>query len=161
RSQDRRHVEEEAGAEEEAHVVLPPASMTAAALVAWLAWGTPPAAPPPPVAATPPPEDGAYVLLVGEMDDATLRARTARAVEAARKAPLAASPLVRDITLPSIERLIQDADARAASITVPDRDHAFVHESLEKAYGYAVLVANGQDPYRTATGMIVKAYRAD
>ena len=39
--------------------------------------------------------------------------------------------------MPSIERLIQDADARAASITVPERDEAFVARNRGSAYAYA------------------------
>ncbi len=93
--------------------------------------------------------------------DAELRASALAALETARKAAPSASPVVRDITLPSIERLIQDADARAASISVPDRDRAFVHSNLTTALAYARKVAAGEDPYRTATGMVVKAYRAD
>jgi len=136
--------------------------MTAAALVAWLAWGAPPAAsPPPPVAAIPRPADATAVKLTPATDDASLRARALEALEAARRSPAAASAVVHDITLPSIERLIQDADARAASITVPERDHTFVRETLVKAYGYALQVAAGDDPYRLATGMVVKAYRAE
>jgi len=132
--------------------------MNAAALVAWLAWGAPLVTPPPPPAATPRPADAAMVT---PADDATLRARAVEALERARRAAASASPVIREITLPSIERLIQDADARAASVTVPERDRAFVRETLVKAYGYAREVAAGDDPYRGATGMIVKAYRAD
>jgi pimeloyl-ACP methyl ester carboxylesterase len=73
----------------------------------------------------------------------------------------AATPVLREITLPSIERLIQDADLRAGSITVPERDQAFVRRTLETARAYADRVAAGEDPYRAATGMMVKAYRAD
>ena len=40
---------------------------------------------------------------------------------------------MREVTLPSIERLIEDADLRAASITNPARDETFVRTSLETA----------------------------
>ena len=69
--------------------------------------------------------------------------------------------VLREISLPSIERLIEDADLRAAHVTVPERDAAFVRQSLETARAFADRVAAGQDPYRTATGEVVKAYRAD
>ena len=82
-------------------------------------------------------------------------------LEAARARARTASPVISEITMPSIERLIQDADARAASITVPERDEAFVARSRAQAYAYAQDVAAGRDPYRAATGMMVKAYRAD
>jgi poly(3-hydroxybutyrate) depolymerase len=71
------------------------------------------------------------------------------------------SGIVRQVTLPSIERLIEDADLRRASITKPARDEAFVRDTLATARAYADRVAKGDDPYRTATGEVVKAYRAD
>jgi poly(3-hydroxybutyrate) depolymerase len=71
------------------------------------------------------------------------------------------SEIVRQVTLPSIERLIEDADLRRASITKPARDEAFVRDTLATARAYADRVAKGDDPYRTATGEVVKAYRAD
>ncbi len=82
-------------------------------------------------------------------------------LEAARARARTSSPVIREITMPSIERLIQDADVRAASITVPERDQAFVTRNLAQAYAYAQDVAAGRDPYRAATGTMVKAYRAD
>jgi pimeloyl-ACP methyl ester carboxylesterase len=91
---------------------------------------------------------------------AELRADAVAAVARAR-AKGAASAVVREVTLPSIERLIEDADLRANSITNPTRDETFVRTSLETARAYAERVVAGEDPYRTATGMMVKAYRAD
>jgi poly(3-hydroxybutyrate) depolymerase len=67
---------------------------------------------------------------------------------------------VREVTLPSIERLVADADLRRASVTKPARDEAFVRDTLATARAYAERVAKGDDPYRTATGELVKAYRA-
>jgi predicted esterase len=117
--------------------------------VAVLAWG-PPAfagmggvAPPPPAT------------------EAELRAKAVDALEAARRASAKASAVVREVTLPSIERLIQDADLRGASMTDPDRDHGFIRTNLTTAASYANSVAKGDDPYRAATGMLVKAYRAE
>jgi dienelactone hydrolase len=69
--------------------------------------------------------------------------------------------VLREVTLPSLERLVEDADLRAASITVPARDWDFVRRTLETARAFADRVAAGEDPYRTATGELVKAYRAD
>jgi acetyl esterase/lipase len=82
----------------------------------------------------------------------------ARARAAAEKS---GSQVLRDVTLPSIERLVEDADLRRANVTVADRDEAFVRESLKTARAYADRVAAGDDPYRKATGVMVKAYRAD
>jgi dienelactone hydrolase len=94
-------------------------------------------------------------------DDASLRRSAVDALKRAQGRASPGAPVLRDITLPSIERLIQDADLRAASVTVPERDHAFVRANLETARAYAERVVAGADPYRTATGMVVKAYRAD
>lgn len=125
-----------------------------AVLVAALAWGVPkeayPPAPKPPASASHPTVDGS-----------SPRAVALAALEAARARAGSASAVVRDITLPSIERLIEDADLRAANITAPERDHAFVLQNLGTARAYADRVAAGEDPYRTASGMVVKAYRAD
>jgi dienelactone hydrolase len=89
------------------------------------------------------------------------RALRAAAVASLDKARVAApaDDVSRTITLPSIELLIDDADTRAATITNPARDWAFVREQLETARAYADRLATGADPYRGATGMMVKAYR--
>jgi predicted esterase len=79
----------------------------------------------------------------------------------ARARRAAKDEVAREVTLSSIERLIEDADARRATVTLPDRDLAFVRRNLETARDHADRVAAGEDPYRTATGMLVKAYRAD
>jgi poly(3-hydroxybutyrate) depolymerase len=70
------------------------------------------------------------------------------------------SDVVREVTLPSIERLVEDADLRRASVTNPARDGAFVRDTLATARAYADRVSKGDDPYQTATGELVKAYRA-
>jgi poly(3-hydroxybutyrate) depolymerase len=90
---------------------------------------------------------------------AELRAAAVAAINAARLAKL--TEIGRDVSLPSIERLVQDADERAARVTVPDRDGAFVRRSLETARAFAARLVAGEDPYATATGMVVKAYRAE
>jgi poly(3-hydroxybutyrate) depolymerase len=91
-----------------------------------------------------------------------LRAAAVGAIARARAAVARSkSDVLREVTLPSIERLVQDADLRRATPTVRDRDERFVRETLETARAYADRVAAGDDPYRTATGVLVKAYRAD
>jgi poly(3-hydroxybutyrate) depolymerase len=121
---------------------------------AWAAPGCAAKAPPPTAAAAPAPAPAPET-------EAQLRAALPAALNAARARARAAAAVVREITLPSIERLIEDADARAASVTVPERDRAFVRSNLARAYRYANAVAAGEDPYRAETGMLVKAYRAD
>jgi poly(3-hydroxybutyrate) depolymerase len=93
----------------------------------------------------------------GDVD--ALRAAALQALARARAAR--GSEVVREVTLPSIERLVEDADLRRASMTKPARDEAFVRDTLAVARAYADRVAKGDDPYRTATGEMVKAYRAD
>ena len=87
-----------------------------------------------------------------------LRAAALEAI--ARPRAAGGSEVVREVTLPSIERLVEDADLRRASITKPARDEAFVRDTLATARAYAERVAKRDDPYRTATGELVKAYRA-
>ena len=94
-----------------------------------------------------------------EIDDALAAANAA--IAKARDRAGKASAVVREVTLPSIERLVEDATLRRAAITVPARDLAFVRGNLATARAYAERVAAGEDPYRTATGVMVKAYRAD
>jgi predicted esterase len=111
----------------------------------------------------------AAVLMVAAVGPSR-RARAADDVDALRAAALASlakaraahgsSEVVREVTLPSIERLVEDADLRRASVTKPARDNAFVTDTLGTARAYADRVAKGDDPYRAATGELVKAYRA-
>ena len=127
-----------------------------AVLVGMMAWGVPQAVHTVP-SGVPAPAPAAQQ----GSDGSPPRQAALAALERARSRAGSASTVIRDITLPSIERLIEDADARAASITVPERDRAFVARSLETARVYADRVAAGDDPYRSATGMLVKAYRSD
>jgi poly(3-hydroxybutyrate) depolymerase len=92
---------------------------------------------------------------------ASLRAAADAAIVKAKARAVTGTAVVNDITLPSIERLLEDADARAAKVTVPGRDAEFVRKNLETARMYATQVAAGEDPYRGATGMVIKAYRAE
>jgi predicted esterase len=107
--------------------------------------------------ALPAPASGAVIDLDGA------RAAAVKAIGAARAAAAApaAAAVVREVSLPSIERLLEDADLRRASVTNPERDLAFVRKNLATARAYAERLAAGGDPYPTATGLVVKAYRAD
>ncbi|HEX3904145.1 MAG TPA: prolyl oligopeptidase family serine peptidase [Polyangia bacterium] len=111
----------------------------------------------------------AVAVLAAALVGPSRPAQAADDVDALRVVALAAlvraraaggSDVVREVTLPSIERLVEDADLRRASITKPARDEAFVRDTLTTARDYAGRVAKGDDPYRTATGELVKAYRA-
>jgi poly(3-hydroxybutyrate) depolymerase len=109
--------------------------------------------------ATPAPAPASGAAL--DLDGA--RAAAVRAIAAARAtvARPAASAVAREVSVPSVERLLEDADLRRASVTNPERDLAFVRKNLATARAYAERLAAGDDPYRTATAMVVKAYRAD
>jgi acetyl esterase/lipase len=84
-----------------------------------------------------------------------------RAKAAADKPGSSGSPVTREVTIPSIERLVEDAELRRATPTDAARDDRFVRETLATARLYAERVAAGEDPYRTAKGVMVKAYRAE
>ncbi|HVT08137.1 MAG TPA: prolyl oligopeptidase family serine peptidase [Polyangia bacterium] len=91
-----------------------------------------------------------------------LRGAALTAIAGARAAAdKSGSDVLREVTLPSIERLVEDADLRRASMTATGRDEAFVRASLKTARAYADRVTAGEDPYRAATGVIVKAYHAE
>ena len=127
--------------------------------IAWLVSGTQAAAAPGPApdagGSAPPPATTA----APGAEYPALRAAAGAALERAR-APLAAGPeIARAVSLPSVELLIEDADRRAAAVTNPARDWAFVRRQLETARDYADRLAAGQDPYRGVAGVMVKAYR--
>jgi acetyl esterase/lipase len=86
------------------------------------------------------------------------RAAALEAIAKARAAKL--SEVARAVSLPSVERLVEDGDARQARVTDGPRDLDFVRRSFETARGYADVLANGEDPYDYARGPMVKAYRA-
>jgi predicted esterase len=88
--------------------------------------------------------------------DARAAAEAALARAGARKL----SDVEREVSLPSIERLLEDAADRAAHPTAPERDRAYVQRTLATAADYAHRLAAGEDPYATARGPMVKAYRA-
>jgi poly(3-hydroxybutyrate) depolymerase len=108
----------------------------------------------PPVATTPAPTPGTA-------DAARLHADALAALARARARLPSLPATARDISFPSVEMLIEDADTRAASITVPARDTAFVRDQLATARAYADELAAGRDPYHAAAGVMVKAYRSD
>ncbi len=135
-----------------AHRGAPAAPAAPAVPAAPAAPATPavPASPaPPPTAA--PPADGVRLL----------RAGAVAALERARAHAVALDDVARTISLPSVEMLIEDADARAATVTNPAREGAFVRRQLETAQAYADGLAAGADPYAGVTGAMVKAYRDD
>src|SRR6516165_4717068 len=61
-----------------------------------------------------------------------IRAGALTALAAAR-ASSALSDVARTVSLPSVERMIEDADDRRAHVTSPDRDAAFARTTMERA----------------------------
>jgi poly(3-hydroxybutyrate) depolymerase len=89
------------------------------------------------------------------------RARAAALEAIARAKAAKLGETARAVSLPSIERLVDDADAVRGHVTNEARDLAFVRRSFETARGYADVLANGEDPYDYARGAMVKAYRSE
>jgi poly(3-hydroxybutyrate) depolymerase len=87
--------------------------------------------------------------------------RSAALASIAKAKTVDLSERARTISLPSIERLVEDADWVRAHVTNADRDGEFVRRTYATARGYADTLAGGEDPYDYARGSMVKAYRAD
>jgi poly(3-hydroxybutyrate) depolymerase len=77
------------------------------------------------------------------------------------KAMPALSERARLVSVPSIEKLIEDADDVRVHVTNPARDKDFVRRSYTTARGYADVLVGGEDPYDYARGAMVKAYRSE
>lgn len=94
--------------------------------------------------------------------EAELDAKRAAAVATIARARAAKLPETSSaVSLPSIERLVEDADAVRAHVTDAARDLAFARRSYDTARGYADVLLGGEDPYDYARGAMVKAYRSD
>ncbi|HVR01182.1 MAG TPA: prolyl oligopeptidase family serine peptidase [Polyangia bacterium] len=94
---------------------------------------------------------------VPDLDSA--RAAALASIAKAKGVPL--PELARGVSLPSIERLVADADAVRANVTNTERDLDFVRRSFTTARGYADVLLGGEDPYDYARGAMVKAYRSE
>lgn len=71
------------------------------------------------------------------------------------------APLLRDVSLPSVEMLLEDAQIRFSDFGRATRDWDYVKERLETARRFADEIAAGRDPYRDRSGTMVKAYRSE
>jgi len=81
------------------------------------------------------------------------------ALDRAQKASL--TPEMREISLPSTEMLVEDAEMRWSDFGRASRDWEFVRKQLETASAYADRLAAGDDPWKGRTGAFVKAYRSE
>jgi dienelactone hydrolase len=79
----------------------------------------------------------------------------------ARQKAATADALVRDVSLPSTEMLVEDAEMRWSDFGQAPRDWDFVRRQLEDARDYADRLAAGGDPWKGRTGAFTKAYRSE
>jgi pimeloyl-ACP methyl ester carboxylesterase len=70
-------------------------------------------------------------------------------------------PLVREVSVPSTEMLVEDARMRWFDFGRAPRDWQFVKRQLETAREHARRLAAGEDPWKDKIGLLVKAYRSD
>ncbi len=134
-------------------------SMTGAALAALTVLASCACARRAPVAPREARADGGAASAAPVMDLDAARTAALATIVKAKAAPL--PELARAVSLPSIERLVEDGDTRRAHVTDAARDLAFVRRSFETARAYADVLLGGEDPYDTARGAMVKAYRSE
>jgi poly(3-hydroxybutyrate) depolymerase len=86
----------------------------------------------------------------------------ARAALARARAKAASGDvLVREVSLPSTEMLVEDAEMRWSDFGQAPRDWDFVKRQLETARAFAEKLAGGEDPWKDRTGAFTKAYRSE
>jgi poly(3-hydroxybutyrate) depolymerase len=90
-----------------------------------------------------------------------LLAAAQAAVAQAENARASLTPLVRDVSLASVEMLVEDAQIFFHDFGRAPRDWISVKQRLETAKRFAEEIAAGRDPYRGLTGFMVKAYRSE
>ena len=70
------------------------------------------------------------------------------------------TPLQREVSLPSTQMLLEDAQMRWYDFGRAPRDWQFIKRQLETTRDYAHRLAEGDDPWKDKTGLLVKAYRS-
>ena len=90
-----------------------------------------------------------------------LLAAAQAAVAQAASARASLTPVVKDVSLPSVEMMVEDAQMRFGDFGRAPRDWDDVKGRLEAARRFAEEIAAGRDPYRDRTGTMVKAYRSE
>ena len=83
------------------------------------------------------------------------------AVEQTRIDTAGLTPLLRDVSAPSMMMLVEDAKMRWSDFGRAPRDWEYVKRQLATAREYAQKLAKGEDPYQDRTGLLVKAYRSE
>jgi poly(3-hydroxybutyrate) depolymerase len=89
-----------------------------------------------------------------------LLAAAEAAVEKASGKKATWSPLVREVSLPSVEMRLEDAKMRFYDFGRAPRDWDFVKANLKAARSEAEQLAAGEDPYKDRAGVFTKAYRS-
>src|SRR5262249_40640481 len=90
----------------------------------------------------------------------TLLAAAEAALAKAAAAKSGFSPLVREVSLPSVEMRVEDAKMRWYDFGRAPRDWIFIKKNLEAAREEAERLAAGEDPWKDRRGVYVKAYRS-
>jgi pimeloyl-ACP methyl ester carboxylesterase len=98
------------------------------------------------------------VTIVPEYPALLAAAEAAVGKAAAKKASF--SPLVREVSLPSVEMRVEDAKMRFYDFGRAPRDLDFVRRNLEAARAEGERLLAGEDPYKDKTGIFTKAYRS-
>jgi hypothetical protein len=70
-------------------------------------------------------------------------------------------PLLREVSVPSTQMLLEDAEMRFSDFGRAPRDWEYVRRQLLTAREYALRLAEGFDPFENRTGLLVKAYRSE
>jgi predicted esterase len=84
------------------------------------------------------------------------------ALARARERAAGFDPSLREVSLPSTEMLVEDAEMRWSDCEDQSpRDWRYVRTNLETARAYADRLAAGEDPWKGRTGAFTKAYRSE
>jgi predicted esterase len=89
-----------------------------------------------------------------------LLAAAQQALARVRDRAASLDPLVREVSLPSSEMLVEDAEMRWSDFGQAPRDWEFVKRQLLQARADAEKLAGGEDPWKGRTGALTKAYRS-
>jgi len=81
--------------------------------------------------------------------------------EGIRVDPMRLPPLLREVSLPSTQMLLEDAETRFRDFGHAPRDWDYVKRQLETARDYSRRLAAGEDPFKDRSGLLVKAYRSE
>ncbi len=69
--------------------------------------------------------------------------------------------LLKEVSLPSVEMIIKDAEIRWATFRKKNEDYYDIKQMLNKAVEYAEILKKGKDPFEGIIGPFIKAYRSE